>query len=343
MPKVSFILPAYKRRFLKEAIDSILAQTCRDFELVIVDDKGPEELYEVIKEYPWEAAFEALPDGGRRWMVDGVPVRYYQNAVNIGGKDLVAAWNKALSYANGEWVVCAGDDDVYLPRFAEKLVTMMDKYPHVDAFHCRIAYINSVGDVERLGAPRAEYESVIQMIDHSCVTRKDQRMPDFMYRRSRLLEIGGYVQSPRAWYSDIMTAIVMSSFGGAVCCPEILFKWRQSGDNISSRSDDVDDKIEAGVQFIEWLKTLLHKVTIGSYDDELTFKFLEKGVEAECMQSFSYYLAKLRKREALQVVNRSRLPQDNKRILLSLIRRRGHSITAILHRILARIRVVIAK
>jgi len=38
MPKVSFILPAYKRRFLHEAIASILVQTYRDFELVVVDD-----------------------------------------------------------------------------------------------------------------------------------------------------------------------------------------------------------------------------------------------------------------------------------------------------------------
>ena len=38
MPKVSFILPAYKRRFLKGAIASILAQTYRDFEIVAVDD-----------------------------------------------------------------------------------------------------------------------------------------------------------------------------------------------------------------------------------------------------------------------------------------------------------------
>jgi len=337
MPKVSFILPAYKRRFLKESIDSILAQTYRDFELVIVDDKSPEGLYEVIKEYKWEPTFETLPDGGRKWLVDGISVRYYQNADNMGGKDLVAAWNKALSYSNGEWVVCAGDDDVYLPRFAEKLFKMMDRYPNVDAFHCRIAYINSAGDVERLGAPRAEYESVIQMIDHSCVTRKDQRIPDFMYRRSRLLEIGGYVQSPRAWYSDIMTAIVMTSFGGAVCCPDVLLKWRQSGENISSRNDDVDEKIEAGVQFIAWIREFLHGVSIESYDDKLTFRFLERGVKDECMRSFFCYLAQLRNKEALTIVRRSRLPEEDKIMLRSKIMCSGNSISAILHRILARI------
>ena len=49
MPKVSFILPAYKRRFLKEAIDSILAQTCQDFESAILETISPMPSNEVFK------------------------------------------------------------------------------------------------------------------------------------------------------------------------------------------------------------------------------------------------------------------------------------------------------
>ena len=45
--KVSVILPAWKRKFLREAIESHLAQTFRDFELVVVDDASPENLEEV--------------------------------------------------------------------------------------------------------------------------------------------------------------------------------------------------------------------------------------------------------------------------------------------------------
>ena len=102
MSKVSFIMPAYKRKFLKEAINSILAQTCREFEVVIVDDKSPEGLYDVIREYSREPSFKLLPDGGKKWSVDGIPVRYYQNEENIGGRDLVAAWHHAMEYATGE-------------------------------------------------------------------------------------------------------------------------------------------------------------------------------------------------------------------------------------------------
>ena len=44
MPKISVIIPAYKvQSCLKRAVDSVLAQTCQDFEILIVDDASPDE------------------------------------------------------------------------------------------------------------------------------------------------------------------------------------------------------------------------------------------------------------------------------------------------------------
>ena len=95
MPKVSFVLPAYKRRFLHEAIASILSQSYTDFELIVVDDASPENLQEVVDEFHDDR------------------LAYHRNERNIGGKDLVAAWNQAMEYAIGQWCVLASDDDVY--------------------------------------------------------------------------------------------------------------------------------------------------------------------------------------------------------------------------------------
>ena len=51
MPKVSFIMPAYKARFLKEAIASIIAQTFVDWELVVVDDCSPDNLEQIVSKF----------------------------------------------------------------------------------------------------------------------------------------------------------------------------------------------------------------------------------------------------------------------------------------------------
>lgn len=101
-PFVSFILPAYKGRYLSEAIESILNQTFTDFELVIVNDCSPDDI-----------------DGIESTFVDS-RIRYYRNESNIGGKDLVAQWNRCLALARGEWTVMASDDDIYDKSFLKE-------------------------------------------------------------------------------------------------------------------------------------------------------------------------------------------------------------------------------
>lgn len=277
MPKVSFILPAYKRRFLKESIDSILAQTCRDFELVIVDDKSPENLYEVIKEYSWEATFDMLPDGGRKWIVDGIPVRYYQNAENIGGKDLVAAWNHAMKYATGEWCVLASDDDKYLPSYLGEMLRLVDKYKDVDLVHCRIAKIDIEGNWVYIGDQRIEYETQIQMTYSRGVRRSFQVAPDFMFRRSALYDIGGFVSFPLAWYSDDATWMMLAK-NGVACSGEVLFGFRMSGENISSRIDNIERKIEAGEKFRDWFDGFIKGLVTRNKEDEVLLQNMHSGV-----------------------------------------------------------------
>ena len=80
--KYSFVLPAYKAAYLKEAIDSILNQTYKEFELIIVNDASPEGVDAIVRSY------------------DDPRIQYYVNAENIGGKDLVAQWNYSITYAN---------------------------------------------------------------------------------------------------------------------------------------------------------------------------------------------------------------------------------------------------
>ena len=131
---ISIILPAYKKRFLKEAIQSILAQSLKDFELIVVDDASPENLQSVISSFSDNR------------------LTYIKNPNNIGrSRGLVTAWNRALSFASGDWIVLASDDDVYRPLFLEEMMRYSEKYPNVKAIHCRMAATNADGSLRWVG------------------------------------------------------------------------------------------------------------------------------------------------------------------------------------------------
>ena len=242
MAKVSFVLPAYKRRFLKEAIASILVQTYRDFELIVVDDCSPEGLKEIVDQF------------------HDARLAYYRNERNLGGKDLIAAWNKAMEYATGEFCVLAADDDVYHPDYLMELISLSEKYPTVDVFHCRMVCIDGDGRWKYIGEPRSEWESAIEMLYSRGVKRLNQRAPDFMFRLSAFKNAGGFVWTPKAWYTDDATWINLSYQHGAACSSRVLFYWRESGENITSVFHDAPEKLLAHKIFREWVHSFILKL-----------------------------------------------------------------------------------
>ena len=222
--KYSFVLPAYKARFLKEAIDSILSQTHEDFELIIVNDASPEDLDSIVKEYKDER------------------IQYYVNDINLGGKDLVAQWNHSVAYAKGEYLILASDDDLYDPRYLEEMDKLIKRFPESDVFRPRIQYINNESEViDIAGCPR-EYCSGIEYLLFLIRGWIGSGVPFYVFRRSALDNIGGFADYPSAWFSDDATALRLSS-NGIISSKEVLFSFRTSGINISSRLNSRNDLI----------------------------------------------------------------------------------------------------
>ncbi len=257
---VSFIMPAWKRSFLRQAIKSILSQGYTDFELVVVDDASPENLEEVVREF------------------NDSRIIYKRNKVNIGGRDLVAAWNHAMEYAKGEFCVLASDDDEYAPGYLTEMMRLAEKYRDVDVFHCRLAFIDSEGKRTGVSEIRSEYESGSEFLYNRAVRRMRQYAPDFMFRTEALRRIGGFVSFPRAWFSDDATWISLAKEHGVAYSSQVLFSWRSSGENISTLFSDVTEKLKAGEAYLEWLKSYMKDFApVLEKDREMLLKS-DKGV-----------------------------------------------------------------
>ena len=113
-PKISVCIPTYNyARYLPEAIESVLSQKCRDFEILIIDDNSSDATREVVGIY-------AARDDRIRFLV---------NPCNIG---MVANWNLCLEQARGEYIhYLFGDDLLASSDALELMAAVLDDEPDV--------------------------------------------------------------------------------------------------------------------------------------------------------------------------------------------------------------------
>ena len=107
-PEISVIVPVYKvERYLNECIDSILAQTFTDFELILVDDGSPDNC-------PALCDAAAAKDSRIR-------------VIHQKNRGLSGARNAGLDAAEGEWIAFVDSDDMLLPQALEKAHSTAEK------------------------------------------------------------------------------------------------------------------------------------------------------------------------------------------------------------------------
>lgn len=274
MPKVSVLIPAYKSKFLRQMLDSLVSQTYSNIEIIVVDDDSPNNLRQIVDE------------------IEDIRIKYHRNPINIGGENLVSNWNHVLEYATGDLTVLASDDDIYHPEFISKLVDLSMRYPDVNVFHCRVGVIDENNDPIYWGPSIAEYETDIDFIYQRAINRRTQVISDFMFRTDALRSIGGFVNFPKAWYSDEMTVYLMAKGHGVVCAQETLFYWRSSRDNISSLTSDVLLKADASNSYLRSMNELLSSLISTNDKDKFLLTRLKDNIRAATVRQLIYDLSK---------------------------------------------------
>lgn len=249
-PLVSFLLPAYKGRFLSEAIESILFQSFTDFELIIVNDCSPDDIDRIVSNF------------------NDPRIRYYHNNENIGKENLVAQWNRCLEFAQGQWTIMASDDDIYEPNFLEELMLLTKKWPECDVFHSNVKCIDANGKIVRINVPFEEHEEMIQYAYLHDVHYRWHSMPEWMLRTEELRKIGGYVYFPTATWSDVATVYVLAANKGVVCCNRPLLLARNSGINITFSPKTAIGRAMAWEQYSFWCKSYFESIKATTEEEQ---------------------------------------------------------------------------
>lgn len=244
---VSFIMPAYKAAYLRKAIGSVLAQESGFWELVIIDDCSPEHLDEIVAEFRDDR------------------IRYVRNERNIGGNDLVAQWNHCLKYATGEWVALAADDDIYYPGFCGEVLSLADKYQKVNLIRSRVELIDESGNHVWNDNMLPEHQNCYEFLQDYLTGRTLTCVGNYAFRTSVLRDVGGFVNFPCGFCSDIATPIQLAA-NGVANTSELLFGFRQSTVHLSGDKTRLKDKLEAFSQFYRWLDAFEYEKPVSSED-----------------------------------------------------------------------------
>ncbi|KAB8334598.1 glycosyltransferase family 2 protein [Scytonema tolypothrichoides VB-61278] len=126
-PRLSIGLPVYNgEKFLKQAIDSLLAQTLEDFELIISDNASTDKTEEICRAYA----------------VKDKRIRYYRNEKNIG---CACNFNRVFELSSGEYFKWAAHDDLHAPDFLMKCIEVLDQDPTLILCHSKTYFIDEHG------------------------------------------------------------------------------------------------------------------------------------------------------------------------------------------------------
>ncbi len=125
-PKVTVLMSVYNgEKYLHEAIDSIVNQTFRDFEFLIINDASTDRTSEILKSY------------------QDPRIRIINNEKNIG---LTRSLNKGLKVAKGEYIARMDADDISTPDRLDKQVAYMDNHPEKALLGGTAIVINGKGN-----------------------------------------------------------------------------------------------------------------------------------------------------------------------------------------------------
>jgi glycosyltransferase involved in cell wall biosynthesis len=251
MPTVSVIVPNYNHaRFLPRRIDSILAQTYQDFELILLDDCSTDESRSVLSGYATDPR-----------------VKIEFNEKNSGST--FKQWNKGARLATGKYIWIAESDDFADERLLERLVTILENDPSISFAYCRSWRVFDDDRIEGYADFYLDYMKTSRWTADFCVDGHEEcrnylvssnTVPNasaVVFRRAAYERNGGADERLRLC-GDWKLWVAMALEGKIAYLGEPLNYFRSHDASVRSktRKDGLD--VEEDIQVIGWVVDQVH-------------------------------------------------------------------------------------
>lgn len=241
-PTVSVIVPNYNHApYLKQRIDSVLAQTYGDFELILLDDCSTDDSRTILESFRGNSKVSSI----------------IYNETNSGST--FAQWRKGLAAARGEYVWIAESDDYAEPEFLATLVDALDRNPSAALAFTGSTMVDSDGkpiegmdwDRYKAGAPAEEVYSGDELLKRKLLWTADiYNASMVLFRRTKAPEITPRQMAMR-YCGDWLFWVEMTRNGGGVEVRRKLNNFRQHNAKVSPGAS------KSGLYFIEGLPVMV--------------------------------------------------------------------------------------
>jgi hypothetical protein len=209
-PRVSVVMPACNaERYLREAVESILAQTFDDFEFVVVDDGSTDRTWTLLRSYR------------------DARMRCCRNDENAG---VTRSLNRGVAAARGDYIARQDADDVSRPSRLETQVAYLEAHPEVGILGSAYQVIDAEGRPRGLGRPpESDTEIRWQTLFHSAFCHSA-----VMLRREALAGIKGPYDEAAVYAEDYDLWAKLVRRTKAANLPQLLVRHRVHGNSIGS-------------------------------------------------------------------------------------------------------------
>lgn len=256
---LAIVIPAYKIDFFDKTLKSIANQTCKDFTLYIGDDCSQHDFLSVVDKY--------------KSIID---IRYHYFDNNLGGKDLVAQWERCIALTHGEkWIWLFSDDDVMSPDCVSRFYNEADK-GLFDLYHFDVNVIDASDRVVRKSNRFPDVIQGEQLYRKKESARLDSFVVEYIFSRHAYNNIGGFVKFDMAWGSDTATWIALAGKKGVKTISGAVVEWRQSDLNITpdTSKEVVQKKLSLEVDYLYWAASFFPSGNLKFYNKYLLFRKL---------------------------------------------------------------------
>ena len=224
---IAIVIPYFKAKYFEATLLSLSNQTDKRFKVYIGDDASPENPETTLSKYQ-----------------DIIDFEYHVFSENLGSISLTKQWERCINFADEEWIMILGDDDVLSENVIKEFYKNLDNLDGLKVIRYASCKIDENGQVMSNVFEHPVKESSIDFL----FRHRRNSLSEYIFKREQITNIG-FKNFHLAWCSDILAVLEFSDFGLVYSINNATVFIRITSESISGNLENIKRKNLASEQF----------------------------------------------------------------------------------------------